>query len=47
MGFDFPLMPRMFMAIRREDRLPIIEIMEAHPCHPGDGAGRFRATTTS
>ena len=25
MAFNFPLMPRMFMAIRREDRRPIIE----------------------
>lgn len=31
MAFHFPLMPRMFMAIRREDRLPIIEIMERTP----------------
>ena len=34
MGFHFPLMPRMFMAIRREDRLPIIEIMERTPAIP-------------
>ena len=34
MGFHFPLMPRMFMAIRREDRLPIVEIMERTPAIP-------------
>jgi maltose alpha-D-glucosyltransferase/alpha-amylase len=34
MAFHFPLMPRMFMAIRREDRLPIIEIMERTPAIP-------------
>ncbi len=34
MAFHFPLMPRMFMAIRREDRLPIVEIMERTPAIP-------------
>jgi len=34
MAFHFPLMPRMFMAIRREDRLPIIEILERTPAIP-------------
>ena len=27
MAFNFPLMPRLFMAIRREDQRPIIDIM--------------------
>ncbi len=31
MAFHFPLMPRLFMAIRREDRMPIIEIMDRTP----------------
>ena len=31
MAFHFPLMPRMFMAIRREDRIPIVEIMTRTP----------------
>ena len=31
MAFHFPLMPRMFMAVRREDRMPIVEIMERTP----------------
>ncbi|HYJ13557.1 MAG TPA: maltose alpha-D-glucosyltransferase, partial [Thermomicrobiales bacterium] len=31
MAFHFPLMPRMFMAMRRESRTPIVEIMESTP----------------
>ena len=31
MAFHFPLMPRMFMAVRLEDRKPIIEILEQTP----------------
>jgi maltose alpha-D-glucosyltransferase/alpha-amylase len=31
MAFHFPLMPRMFMAVRQEDRKPIVEIMERVP----------------
>ena len=31
MAFNFPLMPRLFMAIRREDQRPIIEIMSQMP----------------
>ncbi len=34
MAFHFPLMPRMFMAIRLEDRKPIIEIMQQTPAVP-------------
>jgi maltose alpha-D-glucosyltransferase/alpha-amylase len=34
MAFHFPLMPRMFMAIRREDRMPIVEIMSRTPDIP-------------
>jgi maltose alpha-D-glucosyltransferase/alpha-amylase len=30
-AFHFPLMPRMFMAVRLEDRKPIIEILEQTP----------------
>ena len=29
MAFHFPLMPRLFMALRMEDRLPIVEILRA------------------
>src|SRR5687767_7684823 len=34
MAFHFPLMPRMFMAVRREDRTPIVEIMARTPRIP-------------
>jgi maltose alpha-D-glucosyltransferase / alpha-amylase len=34
MAFNFPVMPRMFMALRREDRTPIIEIMNRTPKIP-------------
>jgi maltose alpha-D-glucosyltransferase/alpha-amylase len=34
MAFHFPVMPRMFMAARREEALPIIEILEATPKIP-------------
>jgi maltose alpha-D-glucosyltransferase / alpha-amylase len=36
MTFHFPLMPRMFMAIRQEDRHPIVEIMRQTPDIPSD-----------
>jgi len=31
MGFHFPVMPRLYMAIRREERTPVVEIMEQTP----------------
>jgi maltose alpha-D-glucosyltransferase / alpha-amylase len=34
MAFNFPIMPRMFMAIRREQRRPIVDIMEQLPHIP-------------
>jgi maltose alpha-D-glucosyltransferase/alpha-amylase len=34
MAFHFPLMPRMYMALRQEDRTPIIEIMQRTPPIP-------------
>ncbi len=34
MAFHLPLMPRMFMAVRREDRTPIVEIMARTPRIP-------------
>jgi maltose alpha-D-glucosyltransferase / alpha-amylase len=36
MAFHFPLMPRLFMAVRMEDRFPIIDIMEQTPAIPAD-----------
>jgi len=37
MAFNFPVMPRMFMSLRREDRTPIVEIMNRTPKIP-DGS---------
>jgi maltose alpha-D-glucosyltransferase/alpha-amylase len=34
MAFHFPLMPRMFMAIRLEDRFPIVDILQQTPPIP-------------
>ncbi len=34
MAFHFPIMPRMFMALRLEDRKPLIEIIERTPAIP-------------
>ncbi|HEV2687311.1 MAG TPA: maltose alpha-D-glucosyltransferase [Bryobacteraceae bacterium] len=34
MAFHFPLMPRLFMAIRMEDRFPVIEILQETPAIP-------------
>ena len=36
MAFHFPLMPRLWMALRKEDRTPIVEIMESTPAIPDD-----------
>jgi len=34
MNFHFPLMPRLFMALRLEDRLPIVDILKRTPAIP-------------
>ncbi|HVH62205.1 MAG TPA: maltose alpha-D-glucosyltransferase, partial [Candidatus Dormibacteraeota bacterium] len=34
MGFHFPLMPRLFMSIRMEDRFPIVDILAQTPTIP-------------
>jgi maltose alpha-D-glucosyltransferase/alpha-amylase len=36
MAFHFPLMPRIWIALRKEDRMPIVEIMENTPPIPDD-----------
>ncbi len=36
MAFHFPLMPRIYMALRQEDRLPITDIMAQTPSIPGN-----------
>ena len=35
MAFNFPLMPRMFMGLKLEDRKPITEILQQTPQIPG------------
>ena len=49
MAFHFPVMPRMFMALRREDATPIVEILAQHAADPATAAsgGCSCATTTS
>jgi maltose alpha-D-glucosyltransferase / alpha-amylase len=37
MAYHFPLMPRIFMAVRQEDSLPILEIMRQTPEIPANG----------
>jgi maltose alpha-D-glucosyltransferase/alpha-amylase len=34
MAFHFPLMPRLFMALRMEDRIPIVDILQQTPAIP-------------
>jgi maltose alpha-D-glucosyltransferase / alpha-amylase len=34
MAFHFPLMPRLFMSIRMEDRFPVLEILQETPAIP-------------
>jgi maltose alpha-D-glucosyltransferase/alpha-amylase len=34
MNFHFPLMPRLFMAVQRENRTPIVDVMEQTPALP-------------
>ena len=49
MAFHFPVMPRIFMAVRRESRYPISEIIARDPADPratASGASSC-ATTTS
>ena len=36
MAFHFPVMPRMYMALRKEDRTPIVDIMRQTPQIPND-----------
>lgn len=36
MGYNFPIMPRLFMALRQEDRRPIVDILERTPEIPSN-----------
>jgi len=52
MCFNFPLMPRMFMAVRREQRFPITEILAQTPpipdgCQAANGGSSCATTTNS
>ena len=50
MAFHFPLMPRIFMAVRRESRYPISEILAPDAGDPGataSGASSCATTTSS
>ena len=49
MAFHFPVMPRIFMAIRREQAAPIYEILRQHARRspPAASGGCSCATTTS
>ena len=48
MAFHFPVMPRLFMALRMEDRLPIIDILNRRPISRRRASGGcFCAITTS
>ena len=47
MAFHFPVMPRIFMALRREDAMPISEILERTPPTPGRRSGASSCATTT
>ncbi len=48
MAFHFPLMPRMFMAVRQEDRFPIVDILAQTPdASPTAASGRCSCATTT
>jgi maltose alpha-D-glucosyltransferase / alpha-amylase len=47
MAFHFPLMPRMFMAMRMEDRFPIIDILRRRRPIPRTASGRCSCATTT
>jgi len=47
MAFHFPLMPRMFMAARQEDRFPIVDILAETPPTPPDCQWRCSCATTT
>jgi maltose alpha-D-glucosyltransferase/alpha-amylase len=47
MAFHFPLMPRIYMALRQEDRLPITDIMAQTPPSPTTASGASSCATTT
>ena len=49
MAFHFPVMPRMFMSLRREEALPMLEILDRTPPIPEtarNGASSCETTTS-
>ena len=46
MNYHFPIMPRMFMSLRMEDRYPIIDILDQTPEIPKPASGPFSCVTT-
>ncbi len=47
MAFHFPVMPRMFMALRREEAKPILEILDRTPAIPDNASGGSSCATTT
>ncbi len=47
MAFHFPVMPRMFMAVRREEAVPIYEILAQTPQIPTVASGACSCATTT
>ena len=47
MAFHFPVMPRLFMSIRMEDRFPIIDILDQTPPSRSPRSGRCSSATTT
>jgi maltose alpha-D-glucosyltransferase/alpha-amylase len=48
MAYHFPIMPRIFVALQRESRRPMVEILERTPEIPENCQwGMFLRTTTS
>jgi maltose alpha-D-glucosyltransferase/alpha-amylase len=47
MCFHFPVMPRMFMSVRMEDRFPIYDILARRRPFPTTRSGRCSCATTT
>ena len=47
MAFHFPVMPRLFMATRMEDRTPITDILQLTPPIPESASGRCSCAITT
>jgi maltose alpha-D-glucosyltransferase/alpha-amylase len=47
MNYHFPIMPRMFMSVKMEDRYPIIDIIDQTPKIPTTASGPSSCATTT